>query len=155
MTKVQYFWNSARVLLFFKIFRLLAGKLRKLKVQRLTTVLALVAAGIVYKVLHRLYDAIVCRLFNLRTLNGQDEFFMYDDKNSLSNTSVLLLTDKFEFASMRDYLLKQVEVVPAIRRTIVSILGQFYFQQLSIEEFRAKWPQVCLEVKGVDSKEKL
>lgn len=149
MTKSQYFWNSARILLFFKIFKLVVGKLKSFGVRKLTTILALVVAGISYRILHRLYDALLCRLFNLQTLNSLDGFFMHDDKDSLSNTGLLMFTDKFEFGAMRDYLHDNIADIPACRRTMSSILGQYYFRKQSREEFKAKWPQVCKEVKGI------
>lgn len=109
----------------------MASRLRSLKVGRLTTVLALLAAGVAYRILKRFIDVLVCRLFDLRTLNAQDEFFMYDDKDSLSNTTVVMFMDKFEYDRMQKDLMLNLGNVPAVRLTLISVLGQYYFKNLT------------------------
>jgi hypothetical protein len=44
----------------------------------------------------------------MKTLNCFDEFFLYDDEKSLSNTGVVTSCEKFEFQMMSEYIKKEL-----------------------------------------------
>jgi len=44
-----------------------------------------------------------------------DEFFLYDDPNSLANIMLLMGFDKFEFQSFQKYLYDQLQIIPGMK----------------------------------------
>ena len=69
--------------------------------------ISFVAASIIYRAILKLFDRFLCWLYNMRTLNSFDEFFLYDDESSPSNCLVCLSFKKFEFNYMKEYIKQQ------------------------------------------------
>ena len=65
--------------------------------KRLAVLFAFLAGTVVYKVISKILDKFLCYLFNMKTLGPFDEFWLYDDKKSLSNIGLLMGSDKFTF----------------------------------------------------------
>jgi hypothetical protein len=80
-------------------------------------------------------------LLNLKSLRPLDEFFLYDSRNSPSNTTVVLTTEKFKYEQMRDYLKKNFyDDFPMNKLRLVTLFGKFYYEQMTDKEFDEKWP---------------
>lgn len=54
-------------------------------------------------------------MLNMKTLMPFDEFFLYDDPNSLANIMLLMGFDKFEFQSFQKYLYDQLQIIPGMK----------------------------------------
>lgn len=92
LTKRIFIWHVIKTFLFYKLFKIVKNNSG---FKKYAVLLALIGGTIVYKVLHRIFDKFLCWLLNLKTLRPFDEFFLYDNKNSPSNTTVVLNTEKF------------------------------------------------------------
>lgn len=96
MGKNIIFWHSLKIFLFYKLC-----KFPELK-SKFKTSLMLVFGAVAYKILSRIVDWFLCRVFKLRTMSVFDEFFLADEKKSVA--SGYMRFEAFEFDKMSAYL---------------------------------------------------
>lgn len=100
--------------------------------RRFATLVIFLVGTIVYQVLVKLFDKLMCGLFNMRILKPFDEFFLYDDPSSLSHVTVIMETDKFSGPEMSEYLYGRINgLMPQCRLKLYTIFGQSYFMHMS------------------------
>ena len=94
-------------------------------------------------------------MHNMRPLNVFDEFFMYDDDRNLAHPVMALSFTKFDFKPMSDYLLQEFTKIIPFRCRITNYLGSQFFKTMKEEEYARIWPQICVDVKDVHTKDEL
>lgn len=67
------------------------------KMKKLVVVVALFLGVLVYQILSKLLDYLLKFIYPIHSLNNMDEFWLYDDKDSLSNVSCLFTLEKCKF----------------------------------------------------------
>lgn len=65
--------------------------------KKLVVVLALFFGIVVYQILSEILDMILKFFYPIHSLNNMDEFWLYDDKDSLSNVSCIFTLHKCKF----------------------------------------------------------
>ena len=91
--------------------------------------------SVIYKLIFKLVDYILCKLYNMTTLSVFDEFFLYDDNKSLANTTLSTSFTKFEYEPMRDYLLREWTKIVPLRCKITNYFGKQYFKTMTVDEY--------------------
>lgn len=75
-----------------------------------------------------------------------DEFFLYDDNESLSNTCIVFKNEAFKFETMSAYFKQKFGEFPAFRVRLYDLFGKQYFKRLSKQEWDEVWPRICVNV---------
>ena len=96
MAKNIILWHSLKIFLFYKLC-----KYPKLK-SKFQTSLMLVYGAVAYKILSKIVDWILCKVFKLRTMSVFDEFFLADEKKSVA--SGFIRFEKFDFDYMSAHI---------------------------------------------------
>jgi hypothetical protein len=66
-----------------------------------------------------------------------DEFFLHDSKESPSNCLVCMSFTKFNFETMKDYIVEQYfHQMPLNKSKLVTILGKNYMMPVSEADFK-------------------
>ena len=91
-------WHSIKTYLFYKLYLLIRKNLKT--GSTITRFMSLIGASIIYKMFARIIDMFFCWLFTMKELSTMDEFFLYDDEKSLSNTCIVGNFTPFEFEAM-------------------------------------------------------
>ena len=76
--------------------------------------------------------------FDCESLGAFDSVFLLDDKNNYSNILGCMFFEKFEFESMKDYLLGKTENLHKCRSKLVKVFGINFFKKISKEEWELK-----------------
>jgi hypothetical protein len=103
-------WHSLRLFIFgklsMKIRELLIKKkdmlksllgLNLTKMSKVLNIIALILGAIAYAIISKIIDKILMTFLPLKKMNSLDEFWLYDDKDSLSNVSALFSLEKTKF----------------------------------------------------------
>ena len=61
------------------------------------SVIALILGAVAYAIISKIVDKILMTFLPLKKMNSLDEFWLYDDKDSLSNVSALFSLHKTKF----------------------------------------------------------
>jgi len=80
----------------------------------------------------------VMSIFGYEELNWGDTLFLMDDDSNRSNIQGTLFFDKFEYEEMRSYIMNKTSVMHRMRSKIVEMFGQFWFVDMSPEEWKKK-----------------
>ena len=65
--------------------------------------IALVGGTVIHKLIAGIIDKFLCWVLGMRNMSTMDEFFLYDDENSLSNTCIVGNFTPFKFEEMSAY----------------------------------------------------
>ena len=98
MAKNIIFWHTLKIFLFYRLC-----KYPQLK-SKFKTTLMLVYGAVAYKIISKIVDWILCKVFKLRTMSVFDEFFLADEKKSVA--SGFMRFEKFDFDQMSAYIKK-------------------------------------------------
>ena len=58
----------------------------------------------IYQILSSIIDRILKLIYPIHSLQSLDEFWLYDNKDSLSNTSVLITLEKCSQENIKDFI---------------------------------------------------
>jgi len=110
LTKRSLFWHLVRVIVYTKFVQFLKKNLVKNKsFKKYGVLLALFVGTAIYKCFSKLIDLILCKMLNMKTLKPFDEFFLYDDPNSLSNVCMVLnFQERFDSEKLSKYYLNKI-----------------------------------------------
>ncbi len=72
--------------------------------KKLATVLALFLGIIIYQLMSKIWDNILKAIYPIHTLGSLDEYWLYDDKDSLSNASILITTNQCKYEHVYDFI---------------------------------------------------
>ena len=103
-------WQTLRMFIFGKlsmkikeliikkkdVLKLLLG-FNLTKMNKVLNIIALILGAIAYGIISKIIDKILMTFLPLKKMNSLDEFWLYDDKDSLSNTSALFTLEKTKF----------------------------------------------------------
>ena len=68
-----------------------------IKMKNVLSIIALILGAIAYGIISKIIDKILMTFLPLKKMNSLDEFWLYDDKDSLSNVSALFTLEKTKF----------------------------------------------------------
>ena len=71
-----------------------------LKRSKTLNLIALIFGVIAYKIVSKIVDEILIIFLPLKKMNSLDEFWLYDDKDALSNVSTLIALEKCKFETI-------------------------------------------------------
>ena len=79
------FWQAIRIWLYVKLCKYVKRHKNLLhfipkNFQKLLVIAALLVGSIFYKILMKIFNYLVCKLYGVKTLSNVDEFFLSDDK---------------------------------------------------------------------------
>ena len=78
-----------------------------------------------YMVLYAL-DFFICEAFRCTSLGLIDSFFLLDDEKTPCNSIGFCLLDKFDFESMKHFLLQKTSMFPKFETKLAKYCGMFY-----------------------------
>jgi hypothetical protein len=52
----------------------------------------------------KIWDSILKAIYPIHTLGSLDEYWLYDDKDSLSNASILITTNRCKYEHIYDFV---------------------------------------------------
>ena len=111
--------------------------------------MAFIGASVISKFISFLIDKFLCWLLRMKELSAMDEFFLYDDKNSLANTCICTNFTPFKFEEMSAYFKLKFGQLDNFRVRLYDIFGKQYFKKLTMEEWDEVWPRVAINVTHV------
>ena len=71
-----------------------------LKMSKTLNIIALIFGVIAYKIISKIIDKLLMIFFPIKKMNSLDEFWLYDDKDALSNVSALIALEKCKFETI-------------------------------------------------------
>ena len=86
--------------MFYKLYKHFKLKVKSGKIAYYTLA-ALILSSVVYKLIDKLVDKILCYIFNLEPMNVMDEFFMYCKDGKPPNAGGLFRTNRFDFVKAK------------------------------------------------------
>ena len=84
-----------------------------------------------------------------------DEFFLYDDEKSLSNTCIATSFTPFKFEEMSNYYKEKFRASKAFKVRLYDLFGKQYFKALSDAEFDEIWERIAINVTHIHTQEEL
>ena len=102
-------WHCVRLFVLYKFHHAIKSKISGVK---FATILAFLGVVICGKVINRIVDYILDKVKGYKALEGIDELFLYDSDDHPSNVITSFTADKFDFETMKSYILKEFENTP-------------------------------------------
>lgn len=109
----------------------------------------------IYKFIIAFFEKAMYLLFGLEALEPFDAIMMLDDDKSVANIMAVAFFEKFEYESMRQYIIEKSENVHKMRSKLVKRLGLFWFKKMGKEEWATKVDNFVTLKEGIHSKEDL
>lgn len=122
ITNRVIFWHTVRCFLWAKLLHFLKSRI-KAKSSR-AVLIAFLGGSLLYKILIKAFEKILCWFLGMKNLGVIDEFFLYDDNTNLSNTSLSMFLTKHEFQPMSDYILEQTKMIPEMNVKVYDLFGK-------------------------------
>ena len=118
-------WHTIKTYLFVRLCQHLRKQIHKqTSVKKLAVLLALFGGTFIYKIITAIIDKFFCWLLNMKELSTMDEFFLYDDDKSLSNTCIVAKLTTFEYESMSEHYKKKFGEADAFRVRLYDLFGK-------------------------------
>ena len=107
------------------------------KTQKLAflAITSLLSGTVIYRLIDFIVDKILCYLLNMESMTVADEFFMNYKAGKPPNVLGMITVDKFDFETMKMYLISKIEQTPRAKTKIVSLFGKHYVQYISQREW--------------------
>lgn len=149
-------WHTVKTLLFLKLCQALKRNISKNQTFRqISVILALIGGSIFYKLVAAIVDKFFCWLLNMKRLSTMDETFLNDDDKSLSNISIVAMTEPFKYETMDAFFKKKFGESYAMKVRLYDLFGKQYFKSLTEEEWDEMWPKLSTDVKHIHTQEDL
>lgn len=127
-----------------------------IKISKVLNIIALIMGAIAYAIISKIIDKILMTFLPLKKMNSLDEFWLYDDKDSLSNVSALFTLEKTKFEVIQNWFYNEFcSKLPKTKCKLVKIFGKYYWKEMGKEEFDKKFPEIIIKVTGIHDKETL
>ena len=95
------------------------------------SIIALILGAIAYGIISKLIDKILMTFLPLKKMNSLDEFWLYDDKDSLSNVSALFSLHRTKFEVIQKFFYHEFcTKLPKTRCKLVKIFGKYYWKEM-------------------------
>jgi len=121
-------WHTVKTYIFLKLCTQIRRKLLTLpdlkKLHKLAPIVALIWGSFVYKFFAALIDKFFCWCMDMKELNTMDEFFLYDDNKSLSNTCIVANMEPFKYEVLSTFYKKKFSESKAFKVRLYDIFGK-------------------------------
>lgn len=79
----------------------------------------------------KIWDSILKSIYPIHTLGSLDEYWLYDDKDSLSNASILITTNRCKYEHVYDFVYnKFCQQIPKTKCKLIEIFGRWYWIEM-------------------------
>ena len=97
----------------------------------------------------QILDLLMYRFFNCESLGPFDAVFLCDDAKNRSNVISSFHYENFEYESMKKYLLEKSENIHKCRSKLTKIMGVWWFEKMSPQEWEKKKEAVITRLEDV------
>lgn len=117
-------------------------------------VYAIIAGFVVYKIVYQVIE-MATECGGLEPLSPFDSITLLDDQKSLINIMGASFFEKFEYESMRKYLIEKTENVHRMRSKLHKFMGMYWYKKLTKEEFEARLDHFISRRDDIHTKDQL
>ena len=154
LSKTTMLWHGIRTVLVVKICQLFKRSslqflnLHNIKsLRRLVAVIAVFAGYVAYRLIQKVIDKFLLVTMGLKRVRPLDEFFLFERKGVPNTTGGVMEFDRFKFEDFKKWT-KDVfaEKFPTGKCRLRQVMGNFYHERMTDEEFDAKFDQMVWKV---------
>lgn len=116
--------------------------------------LAFFGSSIIFKIIGKIKNYILCKAFKMRSLHGPDMIFLTQDKTVPSTIMLIMDIEKVDFDQYKKEWLSILDKFPESKSKIIDFMGDFYKQEMTSEEWNKVKDSRFVKLEGIDDEKK-
>lgn len=119
--------------------------------------MAFLVGTVVYRLVSKLLDKILCMLMPLKSLNSYDGLLAMDNERNNANVMACFRLEHASFEKMRVWMRNvHMETIPFGKCKLTTYFGRYFWEKMSDKDFDAMFEkEIFTNVKGVHTKQQL